>query len=92
MTRPTTATVYQEVKDFKETYHGDIQDIKKTLNDVATQTRKTNGRVTKLETLQENCPAREAFKTQNKIGKSNNLIAIGSLVVAIAAIVVAILG
>lgn len=84
--KPTAATINQEVKDFKETYKGDIQEIKATLHEILTQAKHTNGRVTKVETMQIECPARDSFK-QGKI--SYNIWHTVTTLIAIAAIIVA---
>lgn len=84
--KPTTETIHQEVKDFKETYKNDISDIKVALSQILEQAKKTNGRVTRQEVLQEECPARAAFK-QGKITANiwNMVFAIVAVVAAIAA-------
>lgn len=86
--KPSTETVNQELKDFKETYHIDIQEIKITLGQILAQARATNGRVTKVETLQTNCPAREAFKMNNRISSLNNWIAFGAMLISLLALFV----
>ena len=57
----TTAVINQELKDFKVQYKEDIVEVKGTLKEILDQAKKTNGRVTTLETRQNDCPAREHF-------------------------------
>jgi hypothetical protein len=89
--KPTTATTYQELKDFKESYKEDITEIKLTLRGIFEQTKKTNGRVTSLEVSQMECPAREAFKTglirKNLWNSAVLIVAIVSAMAAWAAVV-----
>ena len=86
--KPTTATINQELKDFKETYKTDILEIKETLNDIHSQTKKTNGRVTKIETKQEGCPARNAFKVENRNASNSNFIAIITVIISLITVIV----
>lgn len=80
MTQPNINAVGQEIKDFKETYKNDISDIKNKLKDIYVQTKKTNGRVTKLETIQENCPYIKGKISQHIITFIMMIIALASAI------------
>ena len=60
---PTILTTYQELQDFKDMYSRDIKEIQNSLSDILAETRKTNGRVTKLEIQRESQANSTSFFT-----------------------------
>ena len=88
--KPTTETTYQELKDFKQELKEDIIEIKSTLKDIYTQTKRTNGRVTTLEVVQNSCPAKELYVSgrlvQNRWQILSSVIAVLALGAAYLAI------
>ncbi len=86
---PTSATIHQEVKDFKDTYRTDIREIKTALNDILTQARHTNGRVTTLEVKEKTCPARQNYELGNRNAKASNIINVFAILVALCSLALA---
>ena len=69
MTKSTIERNNQQITDFKELYLRDRIDnihnqelLLNKIEAVLVQTTRHNGRMTKIETKQEECPARESYK------------------------------
>ena len=65
-----------EIRVLRAEFREDVNRIYTKLNSVDIQTKLTNGRVTKLENLQENCPGQKAInilndqKTEEKVKRN----------------------